>query len=364
MPRASWRGYLRLSLVSCAVYLTPATTRTKPIRLHQVWRKASAEPLPEDEPDRVRELAAGAEGIEEDEPDRDRKPAVRAEAIEEDRDFPLDIAESPPVRRIAIRPHDPNTGKELDKAEIVKGFEYERGQFVTFTKEELKALDVESSKIIDLEKFVPRTDIDPVYLDAAYYLYPDGPLAGETLRVIGAAMAEADVAGIGRLTLSRRERVVMIEPRGAGMALFSLRAADEVRPAQFEAAGGEIDAEMVAIAGAIIKQRQGEFDLGAYPDRYRMALQALIDAKMKGIPIKPHRVPEPAPVIDLMTALKRSLAKEAPASSQTPVTPARHKSTTDRRQRALLLPLPGSRAAPQEAAGEPARDAHKRRKKA
>src|SRR5438309_9712760 len=94
------------------------------------------------------------------------------------------------------------------------------GQFVTFTPEELKALDVESSKVIDLEKFVPRGNLDPVHLDAPYYLYPDGPVAEETLGVIGAAMAEAGVVGLGLLTLSRRERMVAVEPRGTGMALF------------------------------------------------------------------------------------------------------------------------------------------------
>jgi hypothetical protein len=85
--------------------------------------------------------------------------------------------------RIALRPHDPGTGEEIDKREIVKGYEYGRGQFVTLTPEELKALEVESSKVIDLETFVPRGDLDPVYFDSSYYLYPDGPIAVETLRV-------------------------------------------------------------------------------------------------------------------------------------------------------------------------------------
>jgi hypothetical protein len=95
---------------------------------------------------------------------------------------------------------------------------------------------------------VPCGDIDPVYSDSPYYLYPDGPIAVETLRVIGAAMAEAGVVGLGRLTLRRRERMVMVEPRGTGMALITLRAADEVRASQFGTAEGELDAEMVAIA--------------------------------------------------------------------------------------------------------------------
>src|SRR5437764_4858018 len=131
------------------------------------------------------------------------------------------------------------------------------GEFVTFTAEELKALDVESSKIVDLEKFVPPDNIDPVYFDSSYYLHPDGPIAVETLRVIGAAMAEARVVGLGRLTLSRRERMVMVEPSGIGMALFALRAASDVRAPEFGNVEGDLDAEMVAIAGAIISQRTG-----------------------------------------------------------------------------------------------------------
>jgi len=208
MPRASWSGVLRLS--SCPIYLSPATTRAKPIRLHQVWRPAAA---PEaDEPDRDTPVTASST------PWRvQSEAAARAD-------------QSGVPTRIALRPHDPSTGEAIEKSRVVKGYEYDRGQFVTFAAEELKALDVESSKVIDLETFVPRGDIDPVYFDTLYYLYPDRPIAVEALRVIGAAMAEACVVGIGRLALSRRERIVLLEPRGSRMALFTLRAADEVRP--------------------------------------------------------------------------------------------------------------------------------------
>jgi hypothetical protein len=132
------------------------------------------------------------------------------------------------------------------------------------------------------------------------------------MRVIGAAMAEAGVIGIGRLTLSRRERPVMVEPRSTDMGLFTLRAADEVRASQFARPESDFDAEMVAIAGAIIKQRIGNFDPSTYHDRYQDALRELIEAKMKGLPIKPKEVAAPAPVIDLMAALKRSLSQDAP----------------------------------------------------
>jgi hypothetical protein len=185
--------------------------------------------------------------------------------------------------------------------------------------------------------------LDPVYFDSPYYLYPDGPIAVETLRVIGAAMAEAGVVGLGRLTLSRRERMVMVEPRGTGIALFTLRAAPEVRAPQFGSVVGDLDAEMVAIAGAIIRQRTGNFDPSTYRDRYQEALQQLIEAKMKGLTIKPRAMSTPSPVIDLMAALKRSLAQEPSVQEQKTAKKKRTRQAPNRRQPALLLPLTGDR---------------------
>ncbi len=177
-------------------------------------------------------------------------------------------------------------------------------------------------------------------------------------------MAAAGVVGLGRLTLSRRERMVMIEPRGTGMTLFTLRAADEVRASQFSSAEGEIDAEMVAIARAIIAQRTGTLDTTTYRDRYQEALRELIEAKTKGLPIKPRPVSAPPPVIDLMSALKRSLAQAAPAKAGKANREKRAKAEPDRRQPSLLLPVSGCRSRKKELAAEQAIVGTRRRKKA
>src|SRR5207248_6635670 len=155
MPRPSWKGFLRLSLVSCPVYLVPATTRTKAIRLHQVWvpRGQPPEPAEVDEQDDAPQPTA-------------RRPGRELSAAD---DEPEQLEDIGPATRISLRPHDPATGAEVERGEVVKGYEFERGQFVTFTPAELKALDVESTRRIDLSTFVPRDQLDPVYFNVPYY---------------------------------------------------------------------------------------------------------------------------------------------------------------------------------------------------
>lgn len=324
MPRASWKGFLRLSLVSCPVYLSPATTRTKSIRLHQVW-------LPRDDRGRAPDLD------DDDDPAPEmsrRRERVHAQPAADDAEWPE------PAARVALRPHDPGSGAEIAREQVRKGFEYDRGRFVTFTPEELKALDIESSKTIDLQTFVSRAEIDPLYFNAPYYIYPDGAAGIEPYRVIGAAMAEAGIAGLARLTLSRRERMVMIEPRGEGMLLFTLRSSNEVRRAEFDRFGGELDPEAIAIATMIIQRNTGTFDPTAFRDRYQERLREMIDAKLRGLPIRMRPATQPPPVIDLMAMLKASLGREP---DQARKTKTKRRAAGDRRQRNLLLPVTGSR---------------------
>jgi len=311
MPRASWNGFLRLSLVSCPVSLVPATTEAKRVRFNQLNAETG--------------------------------------------------------NRVQQQLIDSKTGEVVDRDQIVKGYEFDRGRYVTVTDDELKALQIESSKIIDLDRFVDRDEVDPVYLDTAYYVYPDGELAAETFRVIGEAMAHKNKVGMGRVTISSRERQVLVEPRDAGLVMSTVRSADEVRPAEFgPPAKGDIDVDMVAIAESIIDRRSGPFDPTTFRDRYQDALHELVAEKTKGQVVERREVAAPPKVVNLMEALKRSLAREQDggAPGRAAARPARAPSASDRRQKALLLPVAGGRKKKEEPAAEavPARAAPRRRK--
>ncbi len=186
-------------------------------------------------------------------------------------------------------------------------------------------LKIESSKTIELDRFVSRDEVDPLYLDTPYYVYPDRQIAGETFLVIGEAMTRADKVGLGRIVLANRERQVLSEPRSAGLVMSTLRASDEVRAADFEDKGGEgeVDPELVALAATIIERKAGAFDPSNFHDHYQEALRELVQSKRKGeVAAAPEEVEEPPKVINLMEALKRSLAREEAGSSRAPAAAA------------------------------------------
>ena len=304
MPRPSWSGHLRLSLVSCPIYLSPATSESERIRLNQL------------------------------------NPATG--------------------NRISLKPVDAETGEPVERSELVRGYEFERGRYVTLTKEEIDGLQIESSKTLNLTQFVDRAEIAPLYLDSPYYVYPDGDHAVEAYEVIAHAMLKKKKAAIGRVVLSTREHLVAIEPYEGGMVMFTLRTADEVRQPEFGKLPDKVDAEMVAMAEQIIGRLSNKFDPTGFRDAYQDALRELVDAKVKGQKREaPHIAEETSNVVDLMAALRRSIeseGKSAPAAK-----PARAKKS-DPRQRSLLLPVKGGGKKPAAAAAVEAKPA--RRKKA
>jgi len=255
--RASWKGHLRLQLVSCPVKLFPGTSRASKVSFHNL--------NPETE------------------------------------------------HRINLRPHDPETGDEVAKEDIVKGYEVEKGRFVVLEQEEIEKVRIASTKVIELERFIDPGEMNPAFLNAPYFVAPDGTVAEETYRVIREAMARKGKIGLGRVVLSRRERMVIVEPRGRGILMTTLHAKEEVRPADafFEdIEEGKLDEEMVDLAAHIIAKKAGKFDPKEIVDRYQGELVKLVQAKMKGekpVLPKPRKT---AQVIDLKEALKRSLASE------------------------------------------------------
>ena len=289
--RSSWKGYLRVSLVSCPVRLYPASSSAEKISFHN--------------------LAPGS------------------------------------MSRISMVPTDPTTGKAIPRDELLKGYEFEKGRYVLVAEEELEKIQVESNRVIDVTTFVEDDKVDPLYLDSPYWLAPDGKMANETFRVIVEAMRREGKAGIGRLVLSSRERAVLLSPRGKGIMIRTLRAPEEVRreTAYFEdIEEGALDESAVALAQQIVSQKSGEFDPRLFLDRYQEALTKLIQAKIKGEKIITTEVSEPAPVIDLMAALKKSLEGMKPPASSKP-TRAREPAAADQKKPISGTKKGGSRRA-------------------
>jgi len=261
---ASWNGYLRLSLVTCAVRLYPATTESKKIRFHLINPETG--------------------------------------------------------NRISMRAHDAETGEELERSSLVKGYEYDRKRYVTLSNEELDHIKLESTKTIEIERFVDARDIDINYFDAPYFIVPDGKVAAEAYKVIRDAMAEEKVAGLGRVVLTSREHPLIVQPHDEGLMMTTLRAKEELRDAADyfnEIPDVKVDKRMVDMAKSIIEKMKGDFDPGFFSDRYQDALQELVQAKVKGLPVKEQPEPEPTNVVNLFDALKRSLG-EAPRKGPAP----------------------------------------------
>jgi DNA end-binding protein Ku len=254
--RASWKGYLKLSLVSCPVKLFPAISST-----------------------------AGK--------------------------ISFNLLHKDTLNRVQQKYHDPELG-EIDRADLVKGYQFEKDRYVVVTNEELDAIEIESSKTVDIDGFVDAGEIDPIYLDTPYYLAPDGPIAEETFAVILESMHRVNKVAIARIVLSGRERQVAIQPITDGFRLTTLRQAKEVRePASvLDKLNVKLGDDMLAMAGMIIAQKQMTFDPAAFEDRYESALMDLVKSKISGGQPVIAKAPERGNVVNLMDALRRSIEAE------------------------------------------------------
>ena len=254
--RASWKGYLRLSLVSCPVKLFPATSST-----------------------------AGK--------------------------ISFNLLHKDTLNRVQQKYHDPELG-EIDRADLVKGYQFEKDKYVVVTAEELEEIEIESSKTVDIDGFVDEADIDPIYQDSTYYLAPDGPIAEETFGVILEAMKRAHKVAIARIVLSGRERLVAIQPIVDGFRLMTLRSAKEVREpsSALDKLNAKYSDDMLSMAEQIIAQKVATFAPEAFEDRYEEALLTLVKSKISGGQPVITKAPERGNVVNLMDALRRSIEEE------------------------------------------------------
>lgn len=272
-PRASWKGYLKLSLVSCPVRLYPATSASERIAFNQLHKKTH--------------------------------------------------------NRINMKPVDPELGL-VERADLVKGYEYEAKQYVIIDEADLETVKIESNHTMNIEAFVEEGSVDIIYQDAPYYLAPDGAMAEETFIVLREALRRTGKLAIARLVLSSRERVVTIGPRETGMFVSTLRNPNEVRgTAEYfgNIPVGEPDPEMLQLAEALIEQKVTTFDPKKYEDRYEIALMAMIKEKLKGHKPIIAAAPERGNVINLMDALKASLTQAKPPAKSKTKAPAEEKPT-------------------------------------
>ncbi|MEK1928898.1 MAG: Ku protein [Pararhizobium sp.] len=266
-PRASWKGYLKLSLVSCPVRLYPATSSSERISFNQLHKDTH--------------------------------------------------------NRINMKPVDPELGL-VERSDLVKGYEYEDKKYIIIEDADLESVRIESNHTMNIEAFVDEQSVDVIYQDAPYYLAPDGAMAEETFVVLREALRKSGKLAIARLVLSSRERVITIGARETGMFVCTLRNPSEVRgTAEYfgNIPVGNPDPEMLQLAEALIQQKLTTFDPKNYEDRYEVALMNMIREKLKGHKPIIAAAPERGNVINLMDALKASLSQSKP--------PAKSKSKTE-----------------------------------
>jgi DNA end-binding protein Ku len=254
-PRANWKGFLRLSLVTCPIALFPATSESEKISFNQINKKTG--------------------------------------------------------HRIRYLKVDADTGEEVSNDDIIKGYQVDKDRYLEVTKDELENIALESTRTIEIDEFVPRKEIDDLYLVRPYYIIPDGKVGHDAYAVIRETIRSMDRVAIGRVVLTNREHVIALEARDKGLVGNLLRYPYEVRDASEyfdEIEDVKITKDMLDLAKHIVEQKSAHFEPDKFEDHYEAALQDLLSKKQKGMPIEAARKSAPTNVVNLMGALKASLA--------------------------------------------------------
>ncbi|MBV9539412.1 MAG: Ku protein [Acidisphaera sp.] len=270
--------------------------------------------------------------------------------------------------RIRMVTQDAETGQELQRRDLVKGYEFKKNQYLILSDEDLDSVKVESSSVINVEKFVEAGSVDPIYYDAAYYLAPDGKVGEDVYAVLRDAVASTDKIALARVVIAQRERTIALRPTGSGLIAHTLYEERDINSAKdlFEDAPARTDPELVALARQLVERQAARYDPADLEDRYETRLRELIEAKLKGEGIEVEQA-EPSDrgnVVDLMAALKRSLGQ---SSKPEPVAAARSKAASGKapsggeahRQPHLKLPIKGGKEKAAERAAEQAPAASK-----
>lgn len=263
-PRANWKGFLRLSLVTCPIALFPATSESEKISFNQINKKTG--------------------------------------------------------HRIRYLKVDADTGDEVASDDIIKGYQVDKDRYLEVSKDELDNIALESTRTIDIDEFVPRSEIDDLYLVRPYYIVPDGKVGHDAFAVIRETIRSLDKVALARVVLTNREHVIALEARDKGLMGMLLRYPYEVRDSSEyfdDIQDVKITKDMLDLAKHIVEQKSGHFEPEKFEDHYEAALQDLLSKKQKGMPIPAARKLQPDNVINLMDALRESLktgGSKAPAA--------------------------------------------------
>ena len=256
-PRAYWKGYLKLSLVSCPIALFPATSEREKISFHQINKNTG--------------------------------------------------------HRIKYQKIDAESGDEVESPDIIKGYQVGKGEYLEIEPEELEAIAIESKRTIDIDEFVPRKEIDELYFNSPYYIVPDGEVGQQAFAVIREAIRQEGMVAIGKVVFTSREHVIALEARGKGLLGVTLRYPYEVRKEEeyFDDIPDEkLPKDMLDLAKHIVDSKKAEWKPERFEDQYEDALKELLKKKQSGQKIEAPRDREPSKVINLMDALRRAVETE------------------------------------------------------